>query len=116
MAPGCDRFDPRQIVPLDLGLSWHWAEENFDIYPMAGVTYAFVDAEAKGDIDVDVDDEWGAYAGLGLSYAFVENFALFTNVHYRFIDFDADSRNDLADFSKFDAYGLNVDVGVKFLF
>ncbi|HQH26756.1 MAG TPA: outer membrane beta-barrel protein, partial [Oligoflexia bacterium] len=116
---GEDRFGDLELVPLDLGLSYHYVPcDNWGVSIMAGVTYAFADFDPRNEaLDgiADINDEWGSYVGAGAEYKFNPNFGAFTNVYYRFLDFTTDRNNSASD-REFEADGVNVDVGLKYYF
>ncbi len=114
---GNDEFGDVELLPLDFGLSYHYMASNeFDIYPMLGGTYTFVDADSSSVGVVDIEDSLGGYAGLGGAYYFTPNWAFFTNVYYRFIEFDTDSNLNVLDDETLEGEGINVDMGVRFSF
>jgi hypothetical protein len=119
---GKDRYGDIALVPLDLGLSWHYnCNEPWDLYALGGASWVFSNQDPNDDLGGSVkleDDTIGAYVGVGARYDFVDNLGLFTNVYYRFVEFDVKSDNveGLDESGTFEADGLNVDIGLVYSF
>ena len=115
---GEDRLGDLELVPLDLGISYHYVPcDNWGVSIMGGMTYAFADFDPRNEAEdgiADLNDQWGSYVGAGGEYKFNPNFGAFTNVYYRFLDFNISSASDRS--GEFNADGVNVDVGVKYYF
>ena len=113
-----DRLGDLEIVPLDLGISYHYVPgDKWGVSIMGGITYAIVDFDPRNEAEdgiADLNDCWGSYLGAGGEYKFNPNFGAFTNVYYRLLDFNISSDSDRS--GEFDADGVNVDVGVKYYF
>lgn len=117
---GEDRLGDISLVPVDLGLSWHFnRREPWDVYVLGGASWVFSNTDLRDDLGLGVkveDDTWGAYVGGGARFDFVDNFGVFTNVYYRFVEFDVDTANIERLSGTYDADGLNVDVGLVYSF
>ncbi len=114
---GDGKIGDLELVPIDLGLSYHFmVSKEFDIYPMAGGNWTFANSDPVRGGLFDVDDNIGGYAGLGGAYYFTPNWAIFSNVYYRFLELDMDVESRLIDGNTLEADGINVDVGLRFGF
>ncbi len=116
---GRDNFGDIESVPIDLGLTYHASlNPQFELSVSGGATYAMVNFDPNVDGLVDIDNSWGAYAGLGGTFFFTDQIGLFSNVYYRFMEFDADVKDGIPfrGDDTLEADGVNVDLGLKFLF
>lgn len=116
---GRDNYGDIESVPYDFGLSYHFElSPELDLSLMGGATYAMVNFDPNVDGLVDIDNTWGAYAGGGFTYYFTNRLGLFSNVYYRFMEFDADVRRGVPFLgeSTLEADGIGLDVGFKFAF
>ena len=112
------------LVPLDLGLSYHYIQcDMLDLSVLGGISYVFANANTdfpNDDIDVNIDGTVGGYVGIGAGIDLAENIAFFSNVYFRFAHHDLDIKEkhlgnyELDD--KFNADGLNVDMGLAYKF
>ncbi len=119
---GEDNFGDVSLIPLDFGLSWHYnCNKPWDFYGMGGMEVVFTDFDQSGSVEGEIsldDNEIGGYVGGGVRYDFVDNFGVFTNVYYRFVELDVET-DDVAGLSTSDTYkadGLNVDIGLAYTF
>ena len=113
-----------ELVPLDVGLSYHYIQcDMLDLSVMGGISYVFANSDSDfpdDEVDVDIDGTIGGYVGVGAGVDLMENISFFSNVYFRFAHLDADIRQ--AEFGnyeqddKFNADGLNVDMGIAYKF
>ena len=81
-----------QVIPAEAGLIVTFpVNKQFKPYAGGGVGYYFADAkiEAEGlDEDIDIDDEMGYYAVGGFEIGLADNFYIFAEYKYTWVEFD----------------------------
>ena len=109
-----------QAIPVEAGLRINipLAENGIVLYGAGGVGWYFLDAEVA-DVDVEVDDEVGWYAGGGLEIKLTNGLALFAEALYRGVEATAtaDDPEELEDISEdADLSGLTLNGGLVLTF
>jgi hypothetical protein len=101
-----DNDDELELLPVDFGLQIHFLPSaTLDPYILGGASYVFADSDR-----IDVDDDFGAYAGAGLDWGWTSNFKIFGEAVYRSSELDADLGNLNGDL---DISGITANAGVK---
>ena len=96
------------IVPIDFGLSVSFLPHSeVNLYGVGGLGYLFVN-----DDDVSLDNDLGYYIGGGFEVDLIGPVELFSEVLYRFAEFEADGR--LSGRGELDTSGLCANVGLQF--
>jgi hypothetical protein len=102
-------FDHVELIPVDLGGSVHFRPKGrLDPYLVGGASYVFADSD-RGELD----DDWGAYAGVGLDLRLGGPLYLTTEALFRFVQLPTQNGSSS---DEWDANGLAVNAGLLMRF
>lgn len=118
---------PVEIIPITLGLQYHFRPVRWlDVYAGAGAAYIlFDDIDDTGDIglfdveSIEVDDEVGFMANLGVTFELLRNLGLNIDARYLGVEPDATVAFDRGDFTaerRIDFNPVLISVGVSWRF
>ena len=100
--------DNLELIPVDLGVQIHmFPSATLNPYLLGGASYIAADTDR-----VDIDSDFGAYAGAGLNFALSENFKLFGEAVFRFAELSTDTISE----EDVDLGGITANAGIKLSF
>jgi hypothetical protein len=102
--------DDFMLIPIDLGLKVHLTS-GCDLAPylLAGASYVSIDNDH--DFLPRLDGDWGAYTGAGVSYPLNDDWKVYSDVIFRFVNFDIKDAP-----GHINGHGLQATAGLSYTF